>query len=334
MGGCADLGSTTGGIWTREQALAVTTRGRIDALLARGEWQAPWPGVYADGGIELGPEQRGFAAVLASGGTRSPYVGKDSKKVFPAVACGRLAARLQGLPLVDDDDPATGGREHLIDDVAVRWGRGPLRASTATGQTRVLIRHRRSYAEEQVVQLPSGMYVTSHAQTVADCTLLLQLEALVCLLDALLHRQLLSTADLDALVRQQRWQVGVGQLRTAIALADGRAESPHETLVRLLLKPHLPGLEPQQRLVDESGVVLARFDLGDRRIRLAVEADGKAGHAGTRMAAKDARRDRVSDGRGWRTERCTWFEARCRQQALVARVVAAARVQERRHAAP
>lgn len=331
MGGLADLGSSTCGIWTREQALAVTTRGRIDELLARGEWQAPWAGIYADGGYELEPEQRGFAAALASGGARPPHRGRAGKKVFPAVTCGRLAARLHGLPLVDDADPATGGCEHLLDDVAVRWGGSALHSATADGQTRVLTRHRRRYAEEQVVQLPSGLYVTSHAQTVVDCALLLQRNALVCLLDALLHRALLATTDLDALVRQQRWQAGIEPLRTAVALSDGRAESPHETLVRLVLKPHLPGLEPQQRLFDDWGRILARFDLGDQRLRLAVEADGKAGHAGARMAAKDQRRDRVSDGRGWRTERCTWFETRCRQPALVRRVLAAARDQERRH---
>ncbi|MEX2289611.1 MAG: hypothetical protein WD794_04700 [Mycobacteriales bacterium] len=330
MGELAELGSTTRGVWTRKQALAVTTRGRIDALVRRGEWQAPWSGVYADGGYALDLEQRGFAAVLASGGGQ-PHRDIHGKEVVAAVACGRLAARLHDLPLVDDRDPATGGREHLLDDVALRWGGSPLHSTTSDGQTRTLTRHRRRYTAEQVLQLPSGLHVTSYAQTLVDCALLLQSDSLVCLLDALLHRELLSTADLDVLVRQQRWQAGLTPLREAVRLADGRAESPHETLVRLVLKPHLPGLEPQQRLYDESGRILARFDLADRRLRLAVEADGKAGHAGTRMAARDQRRDRISDARGWRTERCVWFETRCRQKVLVARVLATARDQERRH---
>lgn len=120
-------------------------------------------------------------------------------------------------------------------------------------------------------------------------------------------------------------------LRTAVRLADGRAESPHETLTRLVLQPHLPGLVPQHRLRDDGGRVLARFDLGDPTLRLAVEADGRAGHEGPAMAARDRRRDRACDARGWRTERVVWFETRCRQEALVRRVLQAAREQQRRH---
>ena len=38
------------------------------------------------------------------------------------------------------------------------------------------------------------------------------------------------------------------------------------------------------------------------------------------MVAKDRRRDRVSELHGWRTERVTWWELRCRRAAFVARV--------------
>lgn len=332
MGGLAELGTDTRGVWTRQQALAATTRGQVDALVARGQWQAPWPGVYADAGLVLDPVQRGFAAVLASGGAGQPE-SVNGRKVLRAVACGRLAARLHELPLIDDDDPATGRREHLIDDVAVSWAGVPLRATTREGEERLLIRHRRRYGRGELIKLPGGLYVTSPAATVVDCAGLLTHEALVCLLDAALHRRLLTQRDLDALVQQRHWRVGAGRLRRAAALADGRAESPNETLARLVLKPHLPGLVPQQRLRDAAGRILARFDLGDRRLRLAVEADGKAGHAGPRMAARDQRRDRVSEAHGWRTERCTWFEVRCQQDALVRRALRAARDQERRHRA-
>lgn len=332
MDGLADLGAATCGVWTRRQALAVTTRGRIDGYVQRGEWGALWPGVYVDGGIEPDVEQRGFAAVLASGGEHEPLQAAAGKKILKAAAFGRLAARLHRMPLIDDDDPATGGREHLIDDVAVAWGGVPLTSLLPDGRQRILLRHRRRYGGTDLVRRPSGLYVTSYSTTVLDCAHLLQPDALVCLIDDVLHRELLSKDELLELVRRRSWHPGVVALRRAVLLADGRAESPNETLVRLVLKPHLPGLVPQHRLRDDAGRILARFDLADERVRLAVEADGKAGHAGERMAARDQRRDRVSDARGWRTERCTWFEARCRQQDLVRRMVAAARDQARRHA--
>jgi hypothetical protein len=308
MGELADLGASTGGIWTRRQALTATTRGRVDALVRRGQWVAPWPGVYGDGGIDMDLERRAFAALLACD-SGQPVVTVGEQEVR-AVACGRLAARLHDLPLVDDDDPATGRQEHLLDDVAVAWGAAPLRTVDVGGSVRVLTRHRRELSPDAVTCLPSGLWVTSFVQTIVDCSLLLRQDALVCLLDAALHRRLVTPEELDTAVEGRRRQPGVDRLRTAVTLSDGRAESPHETLTRLVLLPHLPGLEPQQRLHASSGRVLARFDLADRRLRLAVEADGVAGHAGTQMAAKDQRRDRMSDARGWRTERCTWFETR------------------------
>lgn len=330
MSSWGDLGSTTHGVWTRKQALAVTRRGHVDALLRRGEWQAPWPGVYAHGGVELDLEQRGLAAVLASGGVH-PGPGEPRPR---AVACGRLAARLHGFPLVDDDDPATGRCEKLLDDVAVPWDGVPLTAMTSDGRTRVLTRYRRRYEQQDVLRRDSGLYVTSYLRTLVDCALLLRPEALVCVLDDALHRELVTPAGLDELVQQRAWDPGVAALRAGVRLADGRSESPHETLVRLVLLPHLPGLTPQHRLRSASGRILARFDLGDPRLRLAVEADGKAGHSGVRMAARDQRRDRTSDRLGWRTERCVWFETRCRQDVLVGRMLEAARDQARRHGLP
>ena len=149
-------------------------------------------------------------------------------------------------------------------------------------------------------------------------------EALVCVLDAALHRGLLTAEALEALLARSSRRRHVGTLRLAVAKADGRAESPAETLCRLLLLPHLPGLVPQVRVRDRSGRLIARLDLGDDRLLLAVEADGRAGHEGEPMAAKDRQRDARTEDVGWRTERCTLFELRRRQQQLVRRVLKAA----------
>lgn len=294
----------------------MTSRGHVDALVARGEWQSPWRGVYADAGCDLDAVQRGHAAVLASGPR--------------AVACGRLAARVYGLPLVDDDDPATGRQEHLLDEVAVPCDVPALTRTDATGARRELRRHRQRYGADEVTAA-DGVPVTTVLRTVVDCAGLLRADALVCLIDAALHRKLLTPDGLAAAVAGRRWAPGVVGLRRAVALADGRAESPLETLGRLLLLPYLPGLTPQHRLRNEHGRVLARFDLAHELLRLALEGDGSAGHSGSRSAARDQRRDRRSERLGWRTERYTWFEVRRQQDALVRRVLDAGREQARRH---
>ena len=335
MSAWSDLGSTTRGVWTRSQALAAGSRSRLQVELHEGHWQTLWPGVYADAGYQLEPEQRAFAAVLASGGGRAtPGPRGVGVSGVRAVACGRTAARVHGLPLIDDDDPATGCQEHLLDHVAVSVHATALRCGQPDGSVRLLRRHQLHLTPSEVVRLPSGLYVTTGLRTLIDCAGLLSREALVCALDNALHRHLVTRAELAAAVTAQRWCPGAQRWRWAVVRADGRAESAGETLARLLLLPALPGLVPQHQLRDASGRIVARFDLGNEDLRLAVEVDGKAGHEGERMAAKDQRRDRTTDRLGWRTERCTWWETRCRQREFVQRVLLAADEQASRHGVP
>ena len=98
--------------------------------------------------------------------------------------------------------------------------------------------------------------------------------------------------------------------------------------------PVLPGLVPQVRVLDRSGRVVARLDLGEQALQLGAEADGKRGHAGEQMVARDRRRDRKTDHLGWRTERFTWHDLRCRPDEVVIVAADAARAQALRHGPP
>lgn len=312
--GLAQLGTAHRGLWTRRDALAVTTRGTVDGFLRRGEWQTVWPGVFTDAGTVLDPWQRAHAAVLACGRR--------------AVACARTAARLHGMPLIDDRDPTTGAQQHLFDDVATAGARRPLRMRAPDGEVRVLRRTALTLLPEDVVRTAGGLRVTGPLQTLVDLAALLSFEALACAVDHALHEHLVDEAQLATAVRERSWCPGVVALRDAVARADRRTESPAETLARLALVPTMPGFVPQHRLLGPDGRVLARYDLADVELRLAVEADGKAGHAGDRMVAKDRRRDRVSELHGWRTERVTWWELRRRRAGFVSRIAEV--VEERR----
>ncbi len=291
-------------MWTRRAALAVCSRAVLRQELRTGAWQAPFPGVYADAGQVLTPRQLTFAAALAAGGSTRPT---------DAVAVGRSAARLWNLPLIDDEDPATGARQRYEHDIHTPHGHGPLRG------TEHLVRRRRlTLADGEVGRFESGIWATSAARTAYDCARLLSADALVCLLDAGVRERLFTVAELTELAATRRSR----RLAQALVRTDGRAESANETLARLLLLPVLPSLVPQVEVRDHLGRVTARHDLGDGPVRFAVEMDGKAGHSGDLMLARDQRRDWVSGTQRWWVERGTWYDVRRRQTEFVARVSA------------
>jgi hypothetical protein len=297
------LGVRTGGVWTSAEAHATGLSPRqVECRVASGQWQVLRRGIYADGGVVPSPQMRAWAAVLAAGGPGRAW------------ATGRTALRLFGLPLIDDEDAATAVYDLPHDDVLVLT-RLRARSTLHLSRRAVPVSARGSIAGCPCVSLPHAL--------LAAAAVLTQ-ESLVCALDAALRRQRVTLDELDWPARTRH----ALPLARAAALADGRAESPLETLGRLALVPVLPDLEPQLEVCDDSGRLLARVDLADRRRRLAVEGDGRSTHTG--MAADDHRRDRRIAAYGWATERFTWWDVRRQPEALRQRVLAAARRQEER----
>lgn len=90
---------------------------------------------------------------------------------------------------------------------------------------------------------------------------------------------------------------GVRRLRAAAALADGRSESPYETLLRLLHVVCEVEVEPQHELVVD-GRLVARGDLWLVGRRTYHEYDG-AGHREKVQHRDDLRRERDLDRAGW-----------------------------------
>lgn len=293
------LGAAMAGVWKHEDAAAAgLTSKQIRGRVARGEWQELRPGTYADGGVEPDAVMRASSAVQAA---RTPR--------RHAIAAGRTAARMWGIPLVDDHDPATQRFEELEDDVCLTFGE----------TTAATLHSRRLVLTPGDAVFIRGIPVLSLHRTLVDLADLLRPDALVCALDAVLYDGRVTRAVLDALAGDRRWCRGAPALREAVRLSDGGAESPHETLTRLLLKPHLPGLRSQVELFDHAMRPIARLDLGDEDLKLGVESDGAAYHRG--RAAEDRQRDYRT---GWTIERCSWFETRCRQTELTKRVVGTA----------
>jgi len=91
---------------------------------------------------------------------------------------------------------------------------------------------------------------------------------------------------------------GTRQAREAVRLVDGRAESPPESRVRVLLaQAGLPAV-PQFTVRDRDGAFVARVDLAYPALRVAVEYDG-VWHADAAQFRRDRRRlNRLVDA-GW-----------------------------------
>jgi hypothetical protein len=190
------------------------------------------------------------------------------------------------------------------------------------------LRSRRTRFDATAVVHVQGVPVLSPLHTVVDLAAVLRPDALVAALDHVFHTDLVALPAVEALAAaNRRGQDGAVALRTALGLTDSNAESPHESLTRLVLKPVLPELESQVRVLDRSGRLVARLDLGDRVLRLGVESDGAAYHRG--RAAADRRRDART---GWAIERVSWYETRREQEQLRRRVLATADSLRRRAA--
>ncbi len=119
---------------------------------------------------------------------------------------------------------------------------------------------------------------------------------LVVLTDAALQRGDSTIADLRAAARQRRR--GAPALRRALALADGRSESPWETMLRLLHAACDVAVTPQFEIRGENGAVRARGDLRIDRTRRLAEYDGE-GHRSAAQHARDLVRERFLQRSGW-----------------------------------
>ena len=306
----AALGDAAG-IWTRRQALSAgLTAGQVDARLRSGTWQTLHRGIYCDGGTTPHPAQRAGAACLAAGAG--------------SVATGRTAARVHGLPLVDDDDPATGSCQHGLDDVATKSGvHRARRLGTGSPDVPATLALSQEVFEPEDVVLVSGVRVTTPARTLFHLAREQTFGAAVAAADHALRSESVTKEELSTLAARLGGRRGIVAFRRVVDFADARAETAFESVTRVVVTaPDLPAWTPQLkvRLGDR---VVARVDLGNDALRLAVESDGGAHHSGTAVA-RDRTRDALIGAGGWYAVHVTWYDARVRPDSVRARVRAVA----------
>ena len=152
--------------------------------------------------------------------------------------------------------------------------------------------------------VPCDNHCTGKLRTVLDCARTLPFAAALTVADSALRLGVIDRSQL-AVAAGELAGPGCRRARRVAAAADGRSESPLESVLRaILIEAGIDGFEPQ--VVIRDGTFSGRVDLGNAALLIALEADSFAYH-GTRTALiRDCRRHVNLTIRGWRLLRFSW----------------------------
>lgn len=203
------------------------------------------------------------------------------------VICDRTAAWLHGVDTFEYRE-----LEVLppVEAWVLRDGSRLRRAGCAGG--------RRDLVPVDVVRI-HDLRVTTPLRTALDLGSRLYRGDALAALDGFMRAHQLTTAELTASLPRYRGRRGVVQLRRLIALADGRSESPGESLTRLaMIEAGLPDPELQY-WVCEGGEPVYRLDLAYPKHKVAIEYDGAAFHDSPEHRRRDEQRRAWLRARGW-----------------------------------
>jgi very-short-patch-repair endonuclease len=161
---------------------------------------------------------------------------------------------------------------------------------------------------------------TSREDTAVDLLRSTTVDDGVVLLDRLVHMGVVRLPDVRRAVCALPRCPGSARAREAARLADGLAESPQETRLRLLLqRAGLPDPVAQFRVFDDAGFV-ARVDFAYPDLKLAIEYDGLWHGERTAFLSDRSRLNRLSAA-GWVLLHVTADDLRDPDR-LVARIIA------------
>lgn len=134
----------------------------------------------------------------------------------------------------------------------------------------------------------------------------------VAAIDAALRLELVTATELDRALADAARVPRVAGARLAVALADGRSESPGESLLRLVLAD-LGFTAVPQYLIRDGEVVIARVDFYLPTLGVVLEFDGRLKYAGGQgaraLTSEKTREDRIR-ALGYGVGRVTWGDLR------------------------
>jgi hypothetical protein len=219
---------------------AALSSGLVTSYELRRSYRAVYRNVYLANDIELTARLRAEAAWMFSGPD--------------AVLTGLSAAAVHGTRWLDP-----GASAEII--------RNDRRAPTG------LKVHTYSLGPEDV-WIGDGMRLTTAARTAFDIGRLLPCEEAVPIIDALLNQTQLDRDEVWALAAANCGIRGYWRFRRAFAAADGGAQSPLESRVRMLANTTCEWpVETQIPFHDQWSLVFTRVAMGWSRLKLAIECD-------------------------------------------------------------
>ena len=244
--------------------------------------------VYGRAGIQLTALDRAYAAWLWSG-RRGTLVGHS-------------AAAMLGSKYIPADLP---------DELA-----HSRRGGTPSGIT---ICSRRIRDDELCAV--DGIQCTTAARTAYDLGRSVPGDLAIIRIDGLLNATRCPLADVASIAMRYPGARGIRPLHAALGLADGGAESPQETRLRLLLvRSGFPRPQTQIPVRDQWGEVKRRIDMGWPDKMVGVEYDGEQHFKNPDDYAKDIMRLEFLANRGWTIVRVSSQQLRYDRPAIVRRV--------------
>ena len=166
-----------------------------------------------------------------------------------------------------------------------------------------------------------GIPTTTPARTAFDVGRRDTLERAVSRLDALANATALKRAEVLEVLDRHAGARGIVQLRRAVELMDGGAESPQETRTRLLLiAAGLPRPTTQILICNRFGEFIGRIDLGWPEWKVGVEYDGPQHWADSDAHARTIERIADLEAEGWTIIRLSRDILRYRRGVFLARV--------------
>ena len=291
------VAATQDWLLTAAQARACRlTPGEMAAAVRRRELRRLYRGVYLFDPdlVQDLPVHMVYRAALLSEGAGACLFGVAAARTW----------RVEGLPAVD-----------AVVEVGIVGGPSRRRLTPARGEAfdadlpPVVVR--------QVVVAPNelevvdGLVVRSVGLSVVDAALGLDRPSALSVLDSSLHQQLVTPDELQALVALAKGRPGIAKVRCLAEIADGRAESPLESRVRLIcVDGDVPPDTLQHEVRDSWGRLLAIGDLGwleSRQRPLLAEADGRV-HGLPKAVYRDRRRGNSLVVAEYDTVRFTWAD--------------------------
>jgi len=280
-------GRVAGIVTTAELTAAGFSDDRIKTLTLRGDLHRVGRGAYADG-------QRARDLLTVADGKQLLQLAAAVAVTGPRTAASHeSAAYLHSIDLLDRHDAAV-------------LTRPPQRSNNWHGRAGIRLHVAELPAEHLTAVV--GLPVTTPARTVADLARTLSFRAGVVAADSALHRKLVTKPELTAVLTTcARWP-GVRRAAAVIGFADGRAESPLESIARVAFRDC--GLPPPQlqALLGAGGQVIARVDFYWEQFRTVAEADGELKYDNRFEATYQLRRDAALRDAGFDVVHFGWHD--------------------------